>query len=44
MVNGFDIKVTVKSNDIEIVFKSWWPFKIEIINNKARHNLINAKC
>ena len=44
MVNVFYIKVMVKSNAVEIVFKYRWLFKIEIINNKARHNLINAKC
>ena len=28
MVNGFEIKVIVKSGAIEIIFKSWGPFRI----------------
>ena len=43
MVNVFYIKVMVKSNAVEIVFKYRWLFKIEIINNKARHNLVDVK-
>ena len=43
MVNGFDIKIMVKSNTTEIVFKSWVSFSIYQLINTANPAIFYVK-
>ena len=42
-LNGFDIKMMVKSNATEIVYKSWEPFKIYQLISTANQAQFQSK-